>query len=63
MLLDACLCCLGDQRSLELSGAQSAGFGKCLILCGVLPFYLSKSLEVVTIYDELRVCALLWSVC
>jgi hypothetical protein len=63
ILLDACLCCLGDQRSPELSGARSAGFGECLILCGVLPFYLSKSSKFVTIHDELRVCALLWSGC
>jgi hypothetical protein len=63
VLLDVCLCCLGDQRSPELSGAWNARFGECSILCRVLPFYLSKSSEVVTIHDELRVCALLWSGC
>jgi hypothetical protein len=56
MLLDACLYCLGDQRSLELSGAWNARFSECSILCRVLPFYLSKSLEVVMTHDELRVC-------
>jgi hypothetical protein len=56
MLSDACLCCLGDRRSPELSRAQNARFGECLILCGVLPFYLLKSLEVMMIHDELRVC-------